>query len=91
MDGKKYTFILKDEILPPDPQTGREQSTISWEYDFSDASADSLFIPWTSLKPTYRGKPKDDAPELKLDSVKRFSIMNRRWEMSRTIQLKGRC
>jgi hypothetical protein len=30
-DGKKYTFILKDEILPVDPETGREQSTISWE------------------------------------------------------------
>lgn len=32
-DGKLYTFIVKDEILPPD-QGGREQSTVSWEYDF---------------------------------------------------------
>lgn len=25
---------MKDTILPPDPNTGREQSTVSWEYDF---------------------------------------------------------
>jgi hypothetical protein len=30
-DGKKYTFVVKDEVLPLDPVTGREQSTISWE------------------------------------------------------------
>lgn len=31
---KKYTFILKDTLLPPNPENGREQSTISYEYDF---------------------------------------------------------
>lgn len=76
-DGKKYTLTVKDEILPPDPSTGREQSTISWEYDFTDAGAEGLYVPWSMLKPTYRGKPKDDAPELKTDAVRRFSIMNR--------------
>jgi hypothetical protein len=30
-DGKKYTFVIKDEVLPLDAG-GREQSTISWEY-----------------------------------------------------------
>jgi hypothetical protein len=29
-DGKKYTFLIKDEILPVD-EGGREQSTISYE------------------------------------------------------------
>jgi hypothetical protein len=29
-DGKKYTFVIKDEILPLD-ERGREQSTISYE------------------------------------------------------------
>jgi hypothetical protein len=33
-DAKRYTFILKDQLLPPDPETGREQSTISYGYDF---------------------------------------------------------
>jgi hypothetical protein len=31
---KKYTFNIKDELLPPNPDNGREQSTISYEYDF---------------------------------------------------------
>ena len=33
-DAKQYTFILKDQLLPPDPETGRGQSTISYGYDF---------------------------------------------------------
>ncbi|KAK8085032.1 hypothetical protein PG997_006303 [Apiospora hydei] len=32
-DGKKYTLTLKDEVLPKRPDD-REQSTVSWEYDF---------------------------------------------------------
>jgi hypothetical protein len=32
-DGNKYTFVIKDEVLPLD-EGGREQSTISWEYVF---------------------------------------------------------
>jgi hypothetical protein len=84
-DGKKYTFVLKDEILPPDPKTGREQSTVSWEYDFTDAGADGLYVPWSMLKATYRGKPKEDAPKVKLGSLKRFSIMNRRCDGTMTL------
>ena len=81
---KRYTFILKDDILPKDPDTGREQSAISYEYDFSPSSSgarssdSTIFIPWSSLKATYRGREKEDAPKLELDSVKRFSIMMRR-------------
>jgi hypothetical protein len=30
-DGKKYTFVIKDEVLPVD-EGGRETSTVSWEY-----------------------------------------------------------
>ncbi|KAH7414507.1 complex I intermediate-associated protein 30-domain-containing protein [Phaeosphaeria sp. MPI-PUGE-AT-0046c] len=76
-DGKKYTFVIKDELLPLDPETGREQSTISWEYDFTDTGAEGLYVPWRALKPTYRGKEKKDAGKLKTDNVKRFSIMSR--------------
>jgi hypothetical protein len=35
-------------------------------------------VPWSQLKPTYRGKPKDDAEDLDTKNVRRFSIMNRR-------------
>lgn len=51
-DGKHYTFILKDELLARNPDTGREQATISYEYDFTlpenaaQAEASFVFIPW---------------------------------------------
>lgn len=76
-DGKKYTFNLKDESLPQRPD-GREQSTISWEYDF-DGKDKNIFIPWSELKPTYRGRPKTDAEPLNLKSVQRISLMMRRY------------
>ena len=51
-DGKRYTFILKDELLARNPDNGREQATISYEYDFAvsedaaQAEASFVFIPW---------------------------------------------
>lgn len=36
-------------------------------------------MPWSSLKPTYRGKEKSDAKKVNLKTVKRFSIMSRRY------------
>jgi len=87
-DEKIYTFILKDEILPPNPDNGREQSVVSWEFDFSKKDSHacdnqprfhSIAIPWSALKPTYRGKPKPDAKPLAKDDVKRVSIMMRRY------------
>ncbi|KAI0184836.1 complex I intermediate-associated protein 30-domain-containing protein [Xylaria flabelliformis] len=74
-DGKKYTLIVKDEILPKRPD-GREQSTVSWEYDFLGTGTE-LDIPWQDLTPTYRGKPKLDAKPLDLGNIKRISIMMR--------------
>jgi hypothetical protein len=53
---------------------------VSWEYDFTDAGADGLYVPWSMLKATYRGKPKEDAPKVNLESLKRFSIMSRRYD-----------
>ncbi|KAM7185977.1 NADH:ubiquinone oxidoreductase complex I intermediate-associated protein 30 [Rhypophila sp. PSN 637] len=76
---KKYTVVFKDTILPKRPD-GREQSTISWESDFSLAGVETetITLPFTEFKPTYRGKPVED-PEAKLDwgSIKRVSIMVR--------------
>ena len=89
-DGKQYTFILKDELLPRNPDNGREQATISWEYDFriSDTSDPtvsnsvdvSIFIPWDRLMPTYRGKKKDSGHGLVvIKDIRRMSIMMRRY------------
>ncbi|KAI1487605.1 NADH:ubiquinone oxidoreductase intermediate-associated protein 30 [Biscogniauxia mediterranea] len=74
-DGKKYTLLLKDEILPRRPD-GREQSTVSWEYDFT-CQGGELEIPFKDFKPTYRGRAKPDAEPLDLTSVKRISFMMR--------------
>jgi len=83
--GKRYTLILKDELLPRNPENGREQSTISYEYDFdttsseaNDGQSTTTFIPWSRFTPTFRGKEKKDAPELDTTDIKRISIMMRR-------------
>ncbi|PMD22892.1 NADH:ubiquinone oxidoreductase complex I intermediate-associated protein 30 [Hyaloscypha hepaticicola] len=76
-DGKKYTLILKDELLPKSPN-GREQSTVSWEYDFKgDNEGGKVFVHWNEFKPTYRGREKEDAKPLDLKHVKRLSLMMR--------------
>ncbi|KAF9875996.1 complex I intermediate-associated protein 30 [Colletotrichum karsti] len=75
-DSKKYTLTLKDEILPKG-EDGREQSTISWEYDFVSEEPGEVKIPWDDFKPTYRGKPKPDAKPLDKASIKRISFMMR--------------
>ncbi|KAI0010368.1 NADH:ubiquinone oxidoreductase complex I intermediate-associated protein 30 [Xylariaceae sp. FL0662B] len=77
-DGKKYTLVLKDEVLPRRPD-GRERGTVSWEYDFAsrDAGAEPLFIPWKDFKPMYRGKPKPDARPLNVGDIRRVGIMMR--------------
>ncbi|KAK2013897.1 complex I intermediate-associated protein 30 [Colletotrichum eremochloae] len=74
-DSKKYTLTIKDEILPP-REDGRDQSTISWEYDFIP-KAGEVKILWDDLKPTYRGRPKTDAKPLNLSNIKRISFMMR--------------
>lgn len=79
----RYTFILKDTLLPPNPDTGREQSTISYEYDFSISeqidSSKRLYIPWSAFRATYRGRDMPDAPPVNLSSIRRFSFMVRRF------------
>ncbi|ETN46516.1 uncharacterized protein HMPREF1541_00701 [Cyphellophora europaea CBS 101466] len=86
-DNRKYTFIFKDEILPRNPLNGREQSTLSWEFDFevpkastcgSQEHAVTLFVPWQRFTATYRGKPKKDAKGPDLSKIERLSIMMRR-------------
>lgn len=82
---KRYTFILKDELLAPS-DNGREQATVSWEIDFElppqtkpgDTHDKSVFVPWKSLNPTYRGKLKKDAEPLNLKTIQRMSLMMRR-------------
>ena len=84
-DDKVYTFILKDEGRKEKRDDGREQSTLSWEYDFKAPSTRSgessaggrLFVPWSDFKPTYRGREKKGAGPLKTGNIMRFSLMMR--------------
>lgn len=89
----RYTLTLKDEVLPRGPD-GREQSTVSYEYDFcvpdvkrstegrgmsgSDGKGPRVRVPWNALKATYRGREKNDADPIDLKNVRRFSLMMRR-------------
>lgn len=76
-DNKLYTLTLKDEILPKRPD-GREQSTLSWEFDFRSKEQKTIFVKWSDFRPTYRGKEKKGVEPLDLKNVKRFGIMVRR-------------
>lgn len=76
-DKKRYTLTLKDEILPKSPN-GREQSTVTWEYDFQPTKDEKVYVRWNDFKPTYRGREKADAEPLNLKDIKRISLMMRR-------------
>ncbi|KAK1074630.1 hypothetical protein LTR12_011961 [Friedmanniomyces endolithicus] len=79
------TVILKDKLLPPDPENGREQATISYEADFElpsqtipgDTHNRTVIIPFASLNATYRGKLQKDAPDLDTKNIKQISLMMR--------------
>jgi hypothetical protein len=90
---KEYTLILKDELLPKDRGTGREQSTISYEYDFHVPEHRGgeivVAIPWGKFAATYRGKPRKDAKALDPKNVKRFSVMIRRYDLLRLLSCDG--
>ncbi|PVH87167.1 CIA30-domain-containing protein [Cadophora sp. DSE1049] len=76
-DEKQYTLTLKDELLPKS-SNGREQSTISWEYDFKvDSAGGKVYIYWDDFNATYRGREKKDAKPLDLKHIKRISFMMR--------------
>jgi Complex I intermediate-associated protein 30 (CIA30) len=79
---KRYTLTIKDTLLPK-RSDGRDQSTISYEFDFTvpsssePAKSTSIFIPWHDLRATYRGKDKPDALDLNPKRIRRFSILMR--------------
>lgn len=83
-DGKLYTLTLKDEILPKRPD-GREQSTLSWEFDFRAQRATTFFIKWSDFRPTYRGKDQKYVEPLDLKNIRRFGIMIRRYVAKRIL------
>ena len=97
-DGKEYTLILKDELPDTKRDDGREKAGVNWEVDFVALKARTeitLWFPWKDFKATFRGRPKDDAGELKKEAVRRLGIMMRsqfgKQEGDFSIRLKYLC
>jgi hypothetical protein len=79
-DGKNYTIVVKDMPLERRPD-GRLASTVSWEYGFHCNNAKGsgrTILHFTDFKPFFRGKPIEDAPDLKWNNIKSMSVMCRR-------------
>ncbi|KAL9600141.1 MAG: hypothetical protein Q9219_003397 [cf. Caloplaca sp. 3 TL-2023] len=87
-DEKIYTLIVKDEEPQAKRNDGREQAGVNWEADFrvpnraeygipGQTRGGKVWIPWCTLKPTYRGKEKDDAGKFQTGKVRRIGLMMR--------------
>lgn len=80
-DGKTYTLNLKD--VEPAVVNGREQASVSWEYDFpttaSATAAQSVEVLFADLVPTYQGSVVNDTAPLNLAGIKRVNFMIRRY------------
>ncbi|KAI1100100.1 NADH:ubiquinone oxidoreductase complex I intermediate-associated protein 30 [Jackrogersella minutella] len=77
-DGRRYTLVLKDDVPPPKRPDGRDEATVSWEFDFAPAAAGGdVSAEWHEFRPTYRGVPVQDVEPLRLDRIKSIGIMMR--------------
>ncbi|CAN8102654.1 unnamed protein product [Discula destructiva] len=84
-DGRKYTFNVKDTVLPP--VNGGDRASVSWEHNFQlPASLDVIAPPGDLMKsivkfedlvPTFQGRVQNDIAPLNLASIKRMNIMIR--------------
>lgn len=87
-DGKIYTLVLKDEDPQDKRDDGRERAGVNWEAEFQVASDEcdgkkrgrKVWIPWSALKATYRGKEKVDAGQIRNAEIKRLGLMMRRYD-----------
>ena len=75
--GKRYTLTVSNDISGKGPD-GRDESSVLYEYNFGASHGGMRKkILWYEFKPVYRGKPKEDAPELDLAKIRRWSFMIR--------------
>jgi len=57
---------------------GRDSSTVLYEYSFDTVKGSMRrYIEWKEFKPMCRVKPKDHAPELDIEKIRRRSFMIR--------------
>lgn len=83
-------MILKDEKSQDKRDDSREKAGLNWEAEFiankgsqgpagEDVVGKKVWIPWSDLKPTYRGKKKEDAGKFKPSEIRRIGFMMRRF------------
>jgi hypothetical protein len=76
-DGKKYTFVLKDD--------DGEAGGVNWQADFQVSSFDggekTVNFSWWEFKPIRKGEEADDAEDLKTNDIKRIGFMFRRYAL----------
>lgn len=98
-DGKVYTLILKDCQVQDKRDDGRERAGVNWEAQFrvgaqegtgEEEKGKKLWVPWSALKPTYRGKEKGDAEQLRISEIRRLGFMMRRYVYLQTHSHVGR-
>lgn len=100
-DGKTYTLNIKDTVAPL--VGGREQATVSWEWDFQIPSEDSAAVvvsaagnytqstvKFGDLVPTFQGTVQTGIAPLNLTSIKRVNFMIRRYVHNRFAKLADR-
>lgn len=75
---QKFTLNVKDTI-PGKRTDGRDEAGISWEVDFEAPREGGVLVKkWDEFKATYRGREVKDPEPLKVDNIKRMSLMTRR-------------
>ena len=65
------------------PSPSPSPATIGEEKEEKEGEGQVVWFPWTDFKPTYRGREKKDAGELKTGEIRRVSIMMRRYVFMR--------
>ncbi|KAJ4266331.1 hypothetical protein NW762_004315 [Fusarium torreyae] len=73
----KFTLNVKDTI-PGKRKDGRDEAGVSWEVDFEAPREGGVLVKrWDEFKATYRGRDVKDPEPLKVDDIKRISLMTR--------------
>ena len=72
----EFDFSVSNSSASSEQQQQQQQQR-KQETHLSKASK-KVFVPWTALRATYRGREKTDAPPLDVKNVQRISLMIRR-------------
>lgn len=75
---KPTSFVFNLKTSKPERRPdGRLESRLTYEYEFDGSEAKVLEANWDDFKPTYRGRPKADAPPIDPSEIVEVSIMCR--------------